>query len=107
MHSDLKSSSAIAQSLRDLPAELPPPLSWTQFQHRMNRKPVSAWRYAMLAAGLAALVAGVAVWSRVSPPRSVAHIVTTSQAELPMFTLPDPRSIEQSKASERWLTHLP
>src|SRR4029450_10185987 len=101
MHSDLENSNVIAQRLRDLPAELPPPLNWTEFQHRLKRKPTPMWRYAALAAGLAAFVAGVAMWSRIGPSR------ITAQPELPMLTLPDPQSLAQAKASERWLARLP
>jgi len=106
MHSHLENSTAIAQRLRDLPAELPPPMEWTEFQRHMNRRPVSMWRYAALAAGLAAFVAGTAMWSRLGPIQYQTQ-TATAQAELPMLALPDPKSLAQAKVSERWLARLP
>jgi hypothetical protein len=109
MRPNVVDSQGIAQRMQDLPAEAAPPLSWAEFQPRMvarRVKPALAWRYAALAAGIAALVAGLALWSRVPPPGRPL-IFAGTPPELPMLTLPDSRSLVQAAASERWLARLP
>src|SRR5918994_1823235 len=69
-------------------------------------KPDRTWQYTALAAGFAAFVAGLALWSRVTAPEHALNIAD-AQSELPMLTLPDPQSLAQAEASERWLARLP
>src|SRR5215207_530308 len=99
----------IADRLRELPAELAPPLSWAEFQPHIAAqlvKPDRTWQYTALAAGFAAFVAGLALWSRVTTPEHALNIAD-AQSELPMLTLPDPQALTQAEAAERWLARLP
>jgi hypothetical protein len=108
MHSDV-TDLFIAERLRELPAELAPPLSYAEFQPHMatqRAKPYRTWQYTALAAGFAAFVAGLALWSRGTAPEHASNLANT-QSELPMLTLPDPQSLAQAEASERWLARLP
>ena len=107
MHPHL--SDTMAERLRELPAELAPPLSWAELQLRMSTSaagPNRTWQYTALAAGIAAVVAGLALWSRVIAPGRVLAIAD-DKVELPMLALPDPQSLAQAEASERWLARLP
>lgn len=109
MHSDLENPALISERLRELPAELTPPLSWPQLQQRLiegGATRLAAWRYAVLAAGLAAVVAGTALWSRMIPPDRQSE-VDGVQTQLPMLTMPDPQSVARAQASEVWLANLP
>jgi hypothetical protein len=107
MHSELERSSVIAERLRALPATLAPPLTWDEFEYQMQVRAARssrAWGYAALAAGVAALVVGLATWSRVTLPGGDLTLVDNNPSELLLL---DPRTIEQAEASERWLTYLP
>lgn len=109
MHSDLEHSPIVTQRLRELPAELAPPLSWEEFQPRMAERFAesrSTWRYAALAAGIAAFVAGLAMWSRVSSPSRSTN-APTAQSNIQVLSLPDQQTISQAQAAERWLARLP
>lgn len=109
MHSDLEHPALVSERLRELPVELTPPLSWPQFQQRLivgGGARMATWRYAVLAAGLAAVVAGTALWSRLIPPDRRLN-ADGGQAQLPMLTMPDSQSVERAEASQVWLANLP
>jgi hypothetical protein len=108
---------AAARRLRELPCELPPPLTWDEFQSRSAARKaglerarlarqLSARGYLALAASLAVVVAGVAAWSRLSSPVARTSVDDAAQ-ELPMLAQPNPRFLAQAAASERWLSRLP
>jgi hypothetical protein len=115
MQPDLEHSTLVADRLRELPVELAPPLAWDEFRLHLQDLPAQpnrttarqAWRYAALAAGVATLVAGLAIWSRMNPQANELELAGHVQAELPDLSLPDFRIIKQAEASERWLASLP
>ncbi len=85
-------------------------MSWDEFQRRAAAVPANRnawpWRRAALAAGVAGLIAGLAIWTRLEHPIND-NTMTSNDAELPMLALPDQRSLDQARASERWLAALP
>ena len=123
MHSDLLETRLMGERMRRLPQECEPPMSWEEFQRvqavpsdgteaaRATRFGAAAplrWQHLALAAGIAALVAGLAVWGRISwlgvGDGSHAHL---AQVEAPMLVQPDRQYLVQAEASERWLARLP
>lgn len=132
MHPHLLEAHAIGERLRRLPPELAPPLSWDEFQ-RMAAGGVpriecaqgdlpasqglesqagtrSRWRQVGLAAGIAVVLAGLAIWGRLSQqgPGVIDASHSTARSGLPLpVASPDTQSFAQAEASERWLAHLP
>jgi hypothetical protein len=118
MHSDVKrpmdansdpNAPLVTQRLRDLPRELQPPFEFAELQRRArerNRhrafKPSRSW--AAAAAFLAAIIAGVALWSRLLPDADVrTETESLAQMQQPMTS----RQIDEVLAAERWLVNLP
>jgi len=106
----------MGERMRRLPQECELPMNWEEFQmaqaapFERERAPVALrWQHLALAAGVAALVAGLAVWGRLSwrgvGEGSEAHVA--QQVEPPMLVHPDRKYLAQAEASERWLARLP
>jgi hypothetical protein len=127
MHSDLLETRLIGERMRRLPQECEPPMTWDEFQRAQEaaaareqaestRMKASSsrsatplrWQHLALAAGIAALVAGLAVWGRFSwvngGGSSEAHV---AQVETPVLIHPNMQYLIQAEASERWLARLP
>jgi hypothetical protein len=111
MHPQPLDPSAMARRLREMPVELTPPMSWEEFQRRAEEAPVKRparpWRRAALAAGVAGLIASLAIWTRLEHPIEGVLNASTENAELPMLAQPDLHYLQQSQASERYLARLP
>lgn len=99
---------ACLDRLRELPTETAPPYDWAEFQLRAREgaKPTVKWTHAAVAAGIAAVVAGVALWSRVQPVKQSVEI-GVMRADAPLVVAVDPQAAAQAEASERWLARLP
>lgn len=122
MHPDLDSKAAseadptvraIRQALRELPCEAQPPFDWREFQHRSGaararRGPRAGWRELAVAAGLAALVAGVALWGRITPLDAPGAAGPGAAAETQHgATSERAHALASAEAAERWLAQLP
>jgi len=86
--------------LHQLPAELTPPMTWEEFApHLADRRNRSRQMggFAALAAGVTALVVGLAIWSRMEP----------LGAPPILSRLPERESLAQTQAAEAWLRSLP
>jgi hypothetical protein len=111
MHGIPDHSFLTGEKLRQLPCGLAPPLTWAEFEPRLAprvREPQRMWGLAAIAAGVTALVVGLAVWGRVGPLNSTQPPrVASTQTAPAMLAPPDQRFIEQAQASEAWLRSLP
>lgn len=127
MHSDLLETRLMGERMRRLPQECEPPMTWEEFQraqaaaaerraagqlgasaaHKSAPMPLR-WQHLVLAAGIAGLVAGLAVWGRLSwlgaGAISESHV---AHYEPPVLVQPDRQYLVQAEASERWLARLP
>ncbi|HEY8507910.1 MAG TPA: hypothetical protein VIL32_06115 [Steroidobacteraceae bacterium] len=118
MHSDVKRpmdansdphAPLVAQRLRELPRELQPPFEFAEFQrrvherrHRRTFKPSRSW--AAAAAFIAAIIAGVALWSRLLADAEMrTETESLAQVQQPLTS----RQIDEVLAAERWLVTLP
>jgi hypothetical protein len=114
----LEHQEAIAQRLRDLPHESTQPYDWAEFRRRAHRRAASSRpgmsrRHAALAAAILLVVAGIAVWTRVTRPNPTPRGVALSQGDPrswgrgestnPTSGMADVRSA----AAEHWLASLP
>lgn len=108
-------ASSISQHLRRLPGDERPPYDWAEFRRRAQvgrRTSPVTWRHALLAAGLAAVVMSVALWSRLTggdglgEGRSVAALSNPEPGDTAM-TPQRQRILLQAEASGRWLASLP
>jgi len=118
MHSDLNesprnpprtASAEVARRLRDLPAELRPPYDFDEFRRRVRQRrlrrqtALTRWPLAAAAAGLVAIVAGIAFWGRVTEPQLLAD-------SMQPVTDPQPEAApmrESAERAERWLLQFP
>jgi hypothetical protein len=115
-------SAAIAQRLRELPSELPPPFDWNELQRRTGPQVASrsARQAVLLAAGLASIVAVAALVSRFVGMRGEpAHhgLPAVTQNTFAPATPADLRGrddghdserlLQRAKAAERWLASEP
>lgn len=116
MHSDSLETRLMGERMRRLPQECEPPLKWEELQaiqaapaERESAPMPLRWQHLALAAGIAALVAGLAVWGRLSwldrGDGSAVHLA--QQVEPPMLVQLDRKYLAQAEASERWLARLP
>jgi hypothetical protein len=115
-------SAAIAQKLRDLPSELPPPFDWNELQRRTGLQVAAPIRRRaiLLAAGLASILAVAALVSRFAGIRYAPAnrgLPTITQNASPQATPADlhgsrdghdsERLLQRAKAAERWLASEP
>ncbi|HTX23201.1 MAG TPA: hypothetical protein VMD03_00980 [Steroidobacteraceae bacterium] len=121
------SARALAQKLRELPPEVPPPFDWAELQRRARARAPRASplrrvdltrRTVLLAAGLASLVAAGVLLGRFlengwEPARPAADAVTVARAPAPRsdFAPGDRRDaeplLERAETAERWLASTP
>src|SRR5690606_18219607 len=108
-------ASSISHHLRRLPGDERPPYDWAEFRRRAQvgrRTSPVTWRHALLAAGLAAVVMSVALWSRLTggdglgEGRSVAALSNPEPGDTAL-TPQRQRILLQAEASGRWLASLP
>jgi len=104
----------IAQRLRALPGEEPQPYGWEEFKrrarHRIEPRATGAnKRYAAIAAALVVLVAGAAVWSRLTRSDASSHTHESQLAHVRAATVEgDVHSSDtRVEVGQRWLASLP
>ncbi len=91
MHADLdKPNDSYTQRMRDLPHEVQPPYDWQAFQKRAHyrliiQREVLGWRPAAVAAALAFIVLGFAIWGSVR----TGHRLETGLGDIPVPAPPD------------------
>ena len=113
MHTDLERMQRIAQRLLALPGEEPPPYDWEEFKRRAHQQiePRTTGvnkRYAAIAAALVVLVAGAAVWSRLTRSDASSHMHESQLAHVRAATVEgDVNSDTRVEVGERWLASLP
>ena len=113
MHTDLERVKRIAQRLRALPGEGPEPYDWEEFKrrarHRIEPRTTGVnKRYAAIAAALVVLVAGAAVWSRLTRSDASSHTHESQLAHVRAATVEgDVNSDTRVEVGERWLASLP
>lgn len=113
----LEQQEAIAQRLRDLPHETLQPYDWGEFRRRAHRRAASSrpgisGRHAALAAAVLLVVAGIAVWTRVTRPNPAPRAVALSQGDRSWGRGESANTTSgtadvRSAAAERWLASLP
>ncbi len=109
---------SVAQRLRALPRELPPPLSWEALRERMARgksaRPMPlGWVPAAMAAALL-LAALLVAREYQAPPRSIENplvarspLVARTDGEMPPRGAEAPIHIAELPTAERWLAEHP
>src|SRR5882762_8742766 len=114
MHTDQERVKRIAQRLRALPGEEPQPYGWEEFRrrarHRIEPRATGAnKRYAAIAAALVVLVAGAAVWSRLTRSDASSHTHESQLAHVRAATVEgDVHSSDtRVEVGQRWLASLP
>ncbi|TLY64022.1 MAG: hypothetical protein E6K52_02745 [Gammaproteobacteria bacterium] len=113
MHTDLERMQRIAQRLLALPGEEPPPYDWDEFKRRTDQQiePRTTGvneRYAAIAAALVVLIAGAAVWSRLTRSDASSHMHESQLAHVRAATVEgDVNSDTRVEVGERWLASLP
>ncbi len=106
MRPDLDSvSEDIAQHLRELPSELPPPFDWTEFRRRERerqwpKRSVVKWQHAAAAAGVTALIAGMAMWGRSDQHAAVTGVNASAVTSAPNAASNDPPAESHQDAQD-------